>query len=67
MKEVFNDWVFHYCPYSKKWRAATRENQKEIFNNVDSKKVIKSTKIDTLIHLIDLTNGDISKMNKMAK
>lgn len=64
---IFNDWVFHYCPYSVKWKAATRDNMKDLFNNSNSDKVIKSNKIETLIELIQKTKGDISKMNKLTK
>ena len=67
MKEVLNDWIFHYCPYSKKWKSSTRENMKDLFNNVDSKNVIKSSKIETLVELINVTDGNISKMNKLIK
>lgn len=67
MKEVFNDWVFHFNPYSQMWNAAKRENYNDLFNNASSKNVITSSKIDTLIHLIQITDGNISKMNKLAK
>lgn len=67
MKEVFNDWVFHFNPYSQMWNATKRENYNDLFNKAFSKNVITSSKIETLIDLINRTNGDIVKMNKLAK
>lgn len=67
MKEVFNDWVFRFNPYTKNWYAATRENYRKLQNDIGNKEVISSSKIETLIDLINRTDGDISKMNKLAK
>ena len=67
MKEVFNDWVFRFNPYTKNWYAATRENYRKLQNDISNKEVISSSKIETLIDLISRTDGDISKMNKLAK
>ena len=67
MKEVFNDWVFRFNPYTKNWYAATRENYRKLQNDIENETVIKSSKIETLIDLISITDGDISKMNKLAK
>lgn len=67
MKEVFNDWVFHFNPYAQVWNATKRETYNDLFNKPSSKNVITSSKIDTLIHLIQITDGNISKMNKLAK
>lgn len=67
MTEEFNNWVFRYNPYNSKWHAATRENYRKLHNDPFGKDVINSSKIETLVELINRTDGDISKMNKLAK
>lgn len=66
MNNVLHDWVFHYNTYTNKWEGATRDNYHNIFSS-NKEGVIRSSRIETLINLIERTNGDIAKMNKLAK
>lgn len=64
--EVFNQYIFHYSPYEECWKSCKREHYLELFSNNESKNVLKSTKIDTLIGIINKTNGDLTKL-KLTK
>lgn len=48
------------------WNATKRETYRDLFNDSSSKNVITSSKIETLIDLINRTNGNIVKMNKLV-
>jgi predicted component of type VI protein secretion system len=64
MKEVLQQWVFVYNPYQEEWRAAMRKDMNELWNNSQSKKVLKSSKIKTLENLI-IKYGDIDTINSI--
>ena len=51
-------WVFTYDAYNKQWRAARRADYRDLFNDVDSPNVLRSSKHETLVDLIIKTNGD---------
>jgi predicted component of type VI protein secretion system len=58
MKENLQQWVFVYNPYQEQWQAAMRKDMNELWNNSQSKKVLRSKKIQTLENLI-IKYGDI--------
>jgi len=58
MKENLQQWVFVYNPYQNEWQAAMRKDINELWNNSQSKKVLRSSKIKTLENLI-IKYGDI--------
>ena len=58
MKEALQQWVFVYNPYQEEWQAAMRKDMNELWNNSQSKKVLRSKKIQTLENLI-IKYGDI--------
>jgi predicted component of type VI protein secretion system len=58
MKENLQQWVFVYNPYQEEWQAAMRKDINELWNNSQSKKVLRSKKIQTLENLI-IKYGDI--------
>ena len=62
MKNI-NQWVFA-CD-GKTWRAAKREDYRELFNDHNSEKVLKSSSIDTLTELIQRTGGDLNEIKKL--
>jgi hypothetical protein len=64
--EILNGWVFHFNPFTKNWVAINRNDYLEYWNNHKSKKVIKSSSIQTLVELIIKTDGDITKINKLV-
>ena len=61
------DWVFHYNHYTQKWNAVRRDYFNDLFSNRNSKKILSSSSIDTLISLITKTAGKASAINKLLK
>jgi len=59
-------YIYSFNPYENVWRACKREHYLELFSNNDSKNVLKSSKIDTLVDIINKTNGDLTKL-KLTK
>jgi len=59
-------WVYTYNPFEEIWKACKREHYLELFSNNNSKNVLKSNKIDTLVDIINKTNGDLTKL-KLTK
>ena len=62
MKENLQQWVFVFNPYLNEWHAAMRKDMSDLWNNHESKKVLKSKNIKTLENLI-LKYGDIDTIN----
>ena len=65
MKQHLHDWVFHYNTYTGHWDATTRENYNALFNGKNSG-VLSSKDIWTLIEIINRTNGNKSKIEKLT-
>ena len=63
MKEALQQWVFVYNPYQEEWCAAMRKDMNDLWNDNQSKKVLKSKKIKVLEDLI-VQYGDIDTINK---
>jgi hypothetical protein len=63
MKENLENWVFVYSTYTEEWLSTTRDNVKELWNNSDSKNIIRSSSISTLEKLI-IRYGTIEKIRK---
>jgi hypothetical protein len=61
-------WVFTFNPYTQVWNAAKSENYTLMFSatSKNSKKVLKSKDINTLIELIIKTDGEPAKLNKLV-
>ena len=64
--EILNEWVFHFNPFTKTWAAIHRSDYLEYWNNQKSKKVLRSSKIETLIELLVKGDGDIKTINKLV-
>ena len=64
MKEALQQWVFVYNPYQEEWQAAMRKDMNELWNNSQSNKVLRSSKIKTLENLI-IKYGDIDTINSI--
>lgn len=60
-------WVFHFNPYTQKWRAAQREHSNDLFSQHRSKNVISSPEIETLIYLINKYEGKIERINNAIR
>jgi len=63
MKEALQQWVFVYNPYQGEWCAAMRKDMNDLWNDNQSKKVLRSKKIKVLEDLI-VQYGDIDTINK---
>lgn len=63
LKDYIYDWVFHYDIYNKVWRGVKRDNYNELFNG--GKNILKSKNFDTLLEIINKTNGDNVKLKKL--
>ena len=63
MKEALQQWVFVFNPYENEWCAAMRKDINDLWNDSQSKKVLRSKKIKTLENLI-VKYGDIETINK---
>lgn len=60
-----SNWIFHLNPITNNWEATTRDNYNDLFSN--NKEVLKSKDINILIELIEKTNGDPIKINKLLE
>lgn len=60
-------WVFRYNTMDDKWYATTRDHYSDLFSNMNSEHVLKSASINTLVDVINKTNGESSKINSLLK
>jgi hypothetical protein len=65
--EALYDWVFRFNPMDGKWYCAKRDHYNDLFSNMNSEHLLKSSSIKTLIELINKTDGDMSKLEKLIK
>jgi hypothetical protein len=56
-------WIFNYNDYTHLWSAAKREDYFELFNG-NKGRVLSSSNIETLIELINKTDGDPTLIEK---
>ena len=49
-------YVLHFNPYTNVWNAIPRDKYNEYWNDINTKGVLSSKKVETLIELI--TKGD---------
>lgn len=61
------DWVFRFNPLDKSWYAARREHYNDLFSDISSKNLLKSSSIKTLTEIINKTDGDVKKINSLLK
>lgn len=60
-----HDWIFHYNVYTKKWEGVIRDNYAKLFSDQNSNDILRSSKIETLIEIIEKTNGDEKAISKL--
>lgn len=65
LKNHVGDWIINYCSTMNVWRATTRDNQSQLFNGGPDR--ISSSSLHTLVEIINRTNGDVKKINKLIK
>lgn len=58
--KYLDGWVFIYSDTNKRWRAAKREDFKELYNNFNSDKVIMADTFETLRAILIKIKGNIS-------
>jgi hypothetical protein len=61
------DYVFHYNHYTGLWSAVHRTSYMEYWNNSETKGVIRSKDINTLIEIIQKTQGNIDLADKLIQ
>lgn len=66
LKPHLYDWVFHFNTYTQKWDATTRDNYNLLFNDRKSGKVLSSSELWTLVEIINRTNGNPDKIEKLT-
>lgn len=62
-----NDWIFNWNCYTEQWRAVKRDDYKELFNNNNSPLVLRSSRFQTLVDLINRTDGNKEKIESLTK
>lgn len=65
--QTLYDWIFRFNPLDNFWYAAKRDNYNDLFSDIQSKNVLKSSSIKTLTEIINKTDGDIKKINSLLK
>jgi hypothetical protein len=65
MENSLYDWIFRYNSYTNNWCATQRDNYHDLFSDVDSDEVLKSSSIETLIEIINKINGDINNIKSI--
>lgn len=63
--EHLQNWVFHYNTYTSKWAAIPRELYSEYWSDLELPGVLRSSKIETLISLINKYDGDVDKLKEL--
>lgn len=63
LKSHMADWIINYNDASDTWRAVTRDNQVQLFNG--GKDIISSKSLDTLITILNKTNGEKYKIKNL--
>lgn len=61
------DWVFRFNTMDGKWYCAKRDHYNDLFSNIKSEHVLKSSSINTLIEIINKTDGNKSKIKNLIK
>jgi hypothetical protein len=60
-----DNWVIHYNVYTDQFEAATRDSYTKLFSG-PREDLLRSSSIQTLIEIIEKTNGDKKKLKKLV-
>lgn len=63
MDRSLHDFVFHFNTYTNKWRTVHRDYYSELFSGGEH--IIESSRITTLMDIINRTRGDISRAEEL--
>jgi len=61
-----HDYVFHYNIFTRKWAAIPRDLYLEYWSNKETKGILRSNSIETLISLLHKTKGDETKIKSLV-
>lgn len=62
---VYN-FVFHYNAYSSLWTAIPRDLYDQYWSDYNISGVLRSSSIETLLHLLRRTGGDVEEVYKIT-
>jgi DNA-directed RNA polymerase alpha subunit len=65
--QTLYDWIFRFNPMDNMWYGVKRDSYNDLFSDLQSKNVLKSSSIKTLTEIINKTDGDIKKINSLLK
>lgn len=60
------DFVFHFNHYTGLWNAIPRSQYTDYWNGSLDATILKSKSIETLVELINRTEGDLDKINELT-
>ena len=60
------NFVFHYNPYSNLWSAIPRDLYDSFWSDYNTPGILRSSSIDTLLHLLRSTGGDVDEVYKIT-
>ena len=62
---IYN-FVFHFNAYTGLWSAIPCNSYNDYWSNVSNDNILRSKSIDTLLHLLNKTGGDIQEVHKIT-
>ena len=62
---VYN-FVFHYNAHSGLWAAIPRDLYNQYWSDYNLSGILRSSSIDTLLHLLHRTGGDVEEVYKIT-
>lgn len=62
-----HNWIFHKNSYTGKWHAVKSDEYFLLKNDLNNPSVLSSSSVDTLIEIINKTNGDPELIKKLTK
>ena len=65
--QALYDWIFRYNSMDQMWYGTKRDNYNDLFSNLSSPHILKSSSIKTLAEIITKSDGDIKKINSLLK
>jgi hypothetical protein len=65
MDEHLHNWVFHFNPYTQLWAAIPRDHYDKYWNDAADTRMLRSTRLDTLLSILARTEGDPTRIEKL--
>lgn len=64
--KFMQDWVFNFNPFTGLWNAFPRNSYNEYWNNHEIEGVLRSKDINTILFLLQKSNGNVEVINKIT-